>query len=442
MFENLANKLEGIFKKLRSRGRLSETDVNEALREIRISLLEADVNFKVVKRFIEQVRVKAIGQEVLKSLTPGQQIVKIVRDELTMLMDPGSLIGPIKPSSFPYIIFLVGIQGSGKTTTAAKLALSFKKEGLTPLLVATDVKRLAAEEQLDILGGQIGVGVFRRQGNEGPVAICQNALQKTHLNKNNPIIVDTAGRFHIDDELMAELIELKRNINPQEVLLVADSTTGQDAVNIASTFNERLGVDGIILTKLDGDARGGAALSMKEVTGKPIRYIGTGEKLDALEAFYPDRLASRILGMGDILTLIEKTEAAISQEQAREVEKKIREQSFTLEDFREQLRQIRNMGPLDQLIGMIPGMDRMKGLQVEEKELIKIEALINSMTPQERRNYAIIDGRRRQRIAAGSGTSIQDINRLLKQFAQTRKLMKKLAQPGKKAKGSFFDLFR
>jgi len=442
VFENLANKLEGIFKKLRSRGRLSESDVNEALREIRVTLLEADVNFKVVKRFIEQVRVKAIGQDVLKSLTPGQQIIKIVRDELTMLMDPGSLKGPIKPAAFPYIIFLVGIQGSGKTTTVAKLALNFKKEGFNPLLVATDVKRPAAEEQLEILARQIGVGAFRRQGNEGPVAICQNALQRAQLNKNNPIIVDTAGRFHIDEELMAELIGLKNNINPQEVLLVADATTGQEAVNIASTFNDRLGIDGIILTKLDGDARGGAALSMKEVTGKPIRYIGIGEKLDAIEPFYPDRLTSRILGMGDILTLIEKTEAAISQEQAREVEKKIREQSFTLQDFREQLRQIKNMGPIDQLIGMIPGMSRMKGLQVEEKELVKIEAIINSMTPHERRNYAIIDGSRRRRIATGSGTSSQDVNRLLKQFAQTRKLMKKLVQPGKKTKGNFLDLFR
>lgn len=442
MFENLTHKLEVIFKKLRSRGRLSESDVNEALREIRVTLLEADVNFKVVKKFIEQVRTKAIGQEVLTSLTPGHQMIKIVRDELTLLMAPDSVKGPIKPSCFPYIIFLVGIQGSGKTTTAAKLALGFKKEGLTPLLVATDVKRPAAEEQLEILAQQIGVGAFRRQGNEGPIAICQNALQRAHLDKNNPIIVDTAGRFHIDEELMVELIDLKENINPQEVLLVADATTGQEAVNIASTFNEKLGIEGIILTKLDGDARGGAALSMKEVTGKPIRYIGTGEKLDAIEPFYPDRMTSRILGMGDILTLIEKTEAAISQEQAREVEKKIREQRFTLEDFREQLRQIRNMGPLDQLIGMIPGMGGMNGLHVEEKELVKIEAIINSMTPQERRNYAIIDGSRRRRIAVGSGTSIQDVNRLLKQFAQTRKLMKKLAQPTKKTKGSFLDLLR
>jgi signal recognition particle subunit SRP54 len=404
--------------------------------------LEADVNFKVVKSFIEQVKVKAIGQEVLRSLTPGQQMIKIVRDELTHLMEPGGIEDHIKPSETPYCIFLVGIQGSGKTTTAAKLALKYKGKGFNPLLVATDIKRPAAEEQLEILARQTGIAVYRRPGNEDPIAICHQALQTARLNKNNLIIVDTAGRFHIDEELMVELIELKRQVNPQETLLVADATTGQEAVNIASTFNERLGIDGIILTKTDGDARGGAALSMKTVTGKPIKFIGSGEKPDALEVFYPDRMASRLLGMGDILTLIEKTEAAISHEQAKEVEKKILEHGFTLEDFREQLRQIKNMGPLDQIISMIPGMNRMKGLHVEEKELIKIEAIINSMTPQERRNYTIIDGSRRRRIAAGSGTTIQDVNRLLKQFAHTRKLMKKFMRPGKKARGNLLNLLR
>jgi len=407
-----------------------------------LALLEADVNFKVVKKFIDDIREKAVGQEVMASLTPGQQMVKIVRDELVRLLEPGGSELKPRPSETPYIIFLVGIQGAGKTTTAAKLALKHKKNGFKPLLVATDTKRPAAEEQLEILAKQIQVDFYRRPAAELPVDICQKALKFAQANNNNLLIVDTAGRLHIDEELMEELRELKEKISPQEVLLVADATTGQEAVNIASTFNERLGIDGIILTKTDGDARGGAALSMKEATGKPIRYIGSGEKLEAIEIFYPERMVSRLLGMGDILTLIEKTEAAISQEQAKEVERKIREQSFTLEDFRDQLRQIKSMGPLDQLISMIPGLNRIKGLQVDEKELTKIEAIINSMTPQERRNYAIIDASRRRRIAAGSGTTIQDVNRLLKQFAQTQKLMKRFIKGGKKPKGGFLDLFR
>lgn len=434
MFEGLTTRLESIFKKLRARGKLKEEDVTEALKEVRLALLEADVNYKVVKRFIEKVKERAVGHEVLQSLTPGQQVIKIVKEELTALMGGTHSDLNLGPYS-PYIIILVGIQGSGKTTTSAKLAYKFKREGHSPLLVATDLRRPAAIEQLEILGRQIGVEVFKGEDKKDPVTVCRKAIERAKLANHRVVLIDTAGRLHIDEELMEELAALKEQIHPHEILLVADAMTGQDAVNLASTFHERLGIDGIILTKMEGDARGGAALSIREVTGKPIKYVGVGEKLDRLEPFHPERMASQILGMGDILSLIEKAEKAISTEKALEIERKVREESFTLEDFKDQLQQIKQMGPLEQLLGMIPGMKGIKGLQVDEKELVKIEAMINSMTPRERRDYTMIDGSRRRRIASGSGTTVQDINRLLKQFAQTRKLMKMMVSEGKKGKG-------
>ncbi|MBI2876868.1 MAG: signal recognition particle protein [Candidatus Tectomicrobia bacterium] len=434
MFEGLTTRLEGIFKKLRARGKLKEEDVNEALKEVRLALLEADVNYKVVKRFVEKVRERAVGQEVLQSLTPGQQVVKIVKEELTTLMGGTHSDLSLGPHS-PHIITLVGIQGSGKTTSCAKLAYQFKKEGHSPLLVATDLRRPAAIEQLEVLGRQIDVEVFKEEDKKDPVEVCRKAIERAKRGNHRVVIIDTAGRLHVDEELMEELVTLKGQIRPHEILLVADAMTGQDAVNLASTFHERLGIDGIILTKMEGDARGGAALSIREVTGKPIKYVGVGEKLDRLEPFHPERMASQILGMGDILSLIEKAERAFSAEKAQEMERKVREESFTLEDFRDQLQQIKQMGPLEQLLGMIPGLKGIKGLQVDDKELVRIEAIINSMTPRERQDYTVIDGSRRRRIAAGSGTTVQDVNRLLKQFAQTRKLMKMMVSEGKKGKG-------
>lgn len=434
MFEGLTTRLESIFKKLRARGKLKEEDVTEALKEVRLALLEADVNYKVVKRFVEKVKERAVGQEVLQSLTPGQQVIKIVKEELTALMGTAHSDLKLGPHS-PHIIALVGIQGSGKTTTSAKLAYKFKREGHSPLLVATDIRRPAAIEQLEILGRQIGVEVFKGEEKKDPVTVCRKAVERARLANHRVVLIDTAGRLHIDEELMEELAALKEQIRPHEILLVADAMTGQDAVNLATTFHERLGIDGIILTKMEGDARGGAALSIREVTGKPIKYVGVGEKLDRLEPFHPERMASQILGMGDILSLIEKAEKAISAEKALEMERKVREEGFTLEDFKDQLQQIKQMGPLEQLLGMIPGLKGIKGLQVDEKELVKIEAMINSMTPRERRDYTLIDGSRRRRIAFGSGTTVQDVNRLLKQFAQTRKLMKMMVSEGKKGKG-------
>lgn len=431
MFEGLTAKLENVFKKLRGRGKLKEEDVNVAMKEVRLALLEADVNYKVVKNFVERVKERAVGREVLQSLTPGQQVVKIVKEELTTLMGSthqGFAFGSVSP----YILALVGVQGSGKTTTAGKLALKFKREGHRPLLVATDIRRPAAIEQLETLGKQIGVEVFRGEGGERALDVCRKAVQRARLDGHRVVIIDTAGRLHIDEELMQELEELKAAVKPHETLLVADAMTGQDAVNLASTFHDRLGMDGVILTKMEGDARGGAALSIREVTGKPIKFVGVGEKLNCLEPFHPDRMASQILGMGDILSLIEKAEQTFSEERAREVERKVREETFTLEDFKEQLQQIRNMGPLEQMMDMIPGM---KGVKVEEKELVKVEAIINSMTPKERNLHSVIDGSRRRRIALGSGTSVQEVNRLLKQFAQTKKLMKRIVIDSKKGRG-------
>jgi signal recognition particle subunit SRP54 len=434
MFDNLSNKLQIAFKKLKGHGKLTEQNVKDALREVRLALLEADVNFKVVKEFIDKVRERAIGHEVMKSLTPGQQLVKIVHEELTELMgqDRARLASASTP---PTVILLVGLQGSGKTTTAAKLANLLMKEGFKPMLVAADVYRPAAIKQLEVLGSQIQVPVYSNLEEKDPRVICKEALQKAKSQGLTHLLIDTAGRLHIDQALMEELKDLKRILIPSEILLVVDAMTGQDAVTVAERFNEDLAITGVILTKMDGDARGGAALSIKAVTHKPIKFIGTGEKLDGLEPFHPERMASRILGMGDVLSLIEKAEQALDEEKARELEKKIRERSFTLEDFRNQLRQIRNMGPLDQLLEMIPGFNNLKAsknIQVDEKELVKIEAIINSMTPKERNNYKIINGSRRKRIAAGSGTTVQDVNKLLKQFDQTRKMMTKLVDQEKK----------
>lgn len=423
MFENLSEKLQNLTKKLRGMGRITEDNIREAMRDVRLALLEADVNFKVVRQFIDGVTTKALGQGVLGSLTPGQHVVKIVHDELVHLM--GEHQSKVALSSTPpTLIMMVGLQGSGKTTASGKLARHFKNEGRSPLLVAADIYRPAAIRQLEVLGEQLKVQVFSRGEDEKPVNICRMAVDHAKAGTTDVVIIDTAGRLHIDREMMDELKEIKEAIRPHEILLVADAMTGQDAVNVATQFNDQLGIDGVILTKLDGDARGGAALSIKSVVGKPIKFVGTGEKLDTLEPFYPDRMASRILGMGDIVTLVEKAEAAFDEKKSQELEKKIRKQQFTLEDFLDQLQQIKKMGPLDQLLGMIPGMSNLKDVQVDEKQLVYTEAMIQSMTHEERHDPHIIDGSRRRRIAMGSGTSVEKVNLLLKQFDQMKKMMR------------------
>jgi signal recognition particle subunit SRP54 len=426
MFENLSEKLEGIFKKLKGRGVLNEESINAALKEIRMALLEADVNFKVVKDFIEDIRIKAIGKEVLDSITPGQQVVKIVHDRLVELM--GGVSTNIKfGAHIPASIMLVGLQGCGKTTTTVKLARLLSR-GKKIYLVSADVYRPAAAEQLAILGRQINAGVFAAGNLKDPVEICIAAVEQAKREGYEVVLIDTAGRLHIDDLLMDELKEIKMKVNPAEILYVADAMTGQDAVNVGNKFNELIGIDGVIMTKMDGDARGGAALSLQAVVGKPIKFVGIGEKVDALEVFHPERMASRILGMGDILSLVEKAQSTIDEKSARQLENKIRKNEFSLEDFRNQLTQIRKMGSLKDLLGMIPGLSKVKALkdmQPDDKELIKTTAIIDSMTPKERLNYLIIDGRRRKRIALGSGTSIQDVNRLLKNYAEIKKMMKK-----------------
>ncbi|MBO8158653.1 signal recognition particle protein [Thermosyntropha sp.] len=427
VFEGLSDRLQDIFKKLRGKGKITEEDVKTAMREVRLALLEADVNFKVVKDFISRVSARAVGQEVLQSLTPGQQIIKIVYDEMTELMG-GTESKLALGSKIPAVIMAVGLQGAGKTTTVAKLAKTLVKQGKRPLLVACDVYRPAAIKQLQVLGEQIEVPVFS-MGQENPVDIAKASLNYARSHNRDVVILDTAGRLHINEELMEELRNLKEAVNPDEILLVVDAMTGQDAVNVAESFNADLGLTGVILTKLDGDTRGGAALSVKAVTGCPIKFVGMGEKLDALEVFHPDRMASRILGMGDILTLVEKAQASLDEKKAKEMERKIRQQEFTLEDFLEQLQQVRSMGPLEDLLGMIPGLGKqMKGIKAEfdEKEISHIEAIIKSMTLEERRNPAIINGSRKKRIAKGSGTKVQDVNRLLKQFEESRKVMKQL----------------
>ncbi len=426
IFESLSEKLQNVFKKLRSKGKLSEKDVKKAMREVKLALLEADVNFKVVKKFINRVTERAVGQEVMKSLTPGQQVVKIVRDELTDLMGKTSSQINYSPGGIT-VILLVGLQGAGKTTTAGKLAYRIKKEGHYPLLVAADVYRPAAVKQLQVVGERADVPVFAMGEKNSPVDIVKASMSFAKNNGRDVVLVDTAGRLHIDETLMEELHQMKKAVHPHEILLVVDAMTGQDAVNVADSFNKKLGIDGVILTKLDGDTRGGAAISVKAVTECPIKFVGTGEKLEEMEPFYPDRMASRILGMGDVLSLIEKAEQAIDKEKAVQMGKKLRSQEFTFEDFLDQLEQVKKMGPINQILEMIPGLNKnkLKGLNVDDKELDKIQAIINSMTKQERRNPSIINGSRRRRIAKGSGTSVQDVNRLIKQFNQTKKMIKK-----------------
>jgi len=435
-FEGLAEKLQETFRKLRGKGKLSERDVKEALREVRLALLEADVNFRVVKDFVKRVQERATGQEVMKSLTPGQQVVKIVHEELTELM--GGAEARISVSSRPpTVVMLVGLQGSGKTTTAAKLSLSLLRSGRNPLLVAADTQRPAAIDQLQTLGASIDIPVFEQGDRVSPVTIARNALDEARSTARDTVIIDTAGRLHIDEQLMDQLGQIKDAVEPDEILLVVDAMTGQDAVLVAEKFDGLLNIDGVILTKLDGDTRGGAALSVRAVTGKPIKFVGVGEKLDGLEAFHPERMASRILGMGDVMTLIERAQTNIDEEKAREMERKLRKAEFTFEDFLDQLEQVRNMGPLDELLSMIPGFAgtrQLKNLQVDDRELGRIEAIINSMTRDERVNPDIIDGSRRRRIARGSGTRPQDVNRLVKQFKQTRQLIRQFAG-GKRLRG-------
>jgi signal recognition particle subunit SRP54 len=436
MFDSLTSRLQTIFDRLRGFGKLTEENIQEALREVRVALLEADVNFRVVKSLIERIRERAVGQEVLSSLTPGQQVVKIVHDELTALLG-GSQHKLAMAAHPPTLIMLMGLQGSGKTTTAAKLARHFQHQGLHPILAAADVYRPAAIDQLETLGRQLGLPVVRRDG-VTPLAICQAALEEAAQKGFTPLIIDTAGRLHIDEAMLDELRQLKVGLTPHQVLLVVDAMTGQDAVTMAERFHAAVGIDGMILTKLDGDARGGAALSIRSVTGVPIVFVGTGEKLEALEPFHPDRMASRILGMGDVLSLVEKAQASLDEGKAEELARKLREESFTLEDFAEQLRQIQSMGPLDQLLDMVPffkGAAAKGDLQGETRELKKYEAIIGSMTPEERTTPQIINGSRRNRIARGSGSTVQDVNRLLKQYAQLKKLMKGLKQMGGRRAG-------
>ncbi|TLM65798.1 MAG: signal recognition particle protein [Deltaproteobacteria bacterium] len=436
MFDTLSEKLDAVFKKLRGRGRLTEEDVQAAMREVRLALLEADVNFKVVKDFVAAVRERAVGQDVLQSLTPGQQVIRVVRDELALLMGSGEENRLDLAARPPVGIMLCGLQGAGKTTTCGKLALKLRRDKRSPLLVPADVYRPAAIEQLKVLGRQLDIPVFDSRADQDPVAICREARAFADRQGYDTLILDTAGRLHIDDALMLELERIKADVEPREILLVADAMTGQDAVNVATAFNERLGLTGVILTKLDGDARGGAALSIRSVTGKPIKLIGVGEKLDALEAFHPERMAQRILGMGDVLSLIEKAEATIDREQAAEMAQQLRKEGFNLETFRDQLRAVKKMGSLESLLGMIPGagkaMKQMQGMQLPEKELQKVEAIINSMTPAERRDHRIINGSRRLRIAKGSGTRVQDVNQLLKQFTEAQTMMKRMQKLGPK----------
>ena len=441
MFEKLQERFESTFKKVRGYGKLTESNIKDTLREVRVALLEADVNFKVAKDFLEKVREKAMGEEVLTSITPGQQFVKIVYDELCAVL--GSANKPLDIAAAPPVpVMLIGLQGSGKTTTSAKLAIHIRKMGRKPLLVPSDVYRPAAIDQLVKLGKQINVDAFTMDVVKDPVTICKEAKIYAMRNGYDTLIVDTAGRLHIDDAMVNELVEQKKVLGPKETLLVLDAMIGQDAVSIAGVFNEKLGVDGIILTKLDGDTRGGAAISIKAVTGKPIKFIGVGEKLDALEPFFPDRLASRILGMGDVVSLVEKAQDVFDEKQARELERKFRKDEFTLEDFRDQIRQMKKLGSLESIIGMIPGMNKFKGainFTEAEKDIKKTEAIINSMTSKERARPNIIDGSRRLRISRGSGTQVQDVNDLLRKYMETKKMLKKFTKGG--AKGLQRQLF-
>lgn len=433
-FESLTQKLNDVFKKLKSKGKLSEADVKQAMKEVRIALLEADVNYKIVKNFTKKVTERAIGQEVMKSLTPAQQVIKIVNEELIELMGSKKSKLTLSPKGLT-VIMLTGLQGSGKTTTAGKLSKLLSKSGKKPLLVAADIYRPAAIEQLEVVGRKIDIPVFTL-GKQNPVDIAKASIEHAKKTGRDIVIIDTAGRLHIDEDLMKELHSIKEAVNPEEILLVVDSMTGQDAVNVAKEFNARLDITGLVLTKLDGDSRGGAALSIKAVTGCPIKYVGMGEKLDDLELFHPDRMASRILGMGDMLTLIEKASETIDLEKAKELEQKLKTQTFDLNDFLDQLIQVKNMGSFEQLIGMIPGLpaNKLKDAEFDEKGLVRIEAIINSMTQEERKNPNIIKSSRRKRIAKGSGTNIQEVNRLLKQYEQTRKMIKQLTSSEKSRK--------
>ncbi len=437
MFDNLSDRLNVIFKKLKGHGKLTEKNIEEGLREVRIALLEADVHYKVTKKLVADIKERALGQEVMASLTPGQQVIKIVNGELTELM--GGRFADLNLSgAAPTSVMLVGLQGSGKTTTAGKLAVFLRKKGRKPYLVPADVYRPAAIDQLIKLGEQLTVPVFPSSVEMDPVQICQEARTTAHREGYDTLLLDTAGRLHVDEELMSELCRIKDTVKPSDILLVADAMTGQDAVNIAESFNNTLDIGGVVLTKMDGDARGGAAISIKSITDKPIKFIGVGEKLSDLEPFHPDRMSSRILGMGDVLTMIEKAQATVDEKKAAELEKKLRKSQFTLEDFRDQMTQIRKMGSLSDLLNMIPGMGQnkhLKNLEVDDKELIKIEAIINSMTPQERRQHTLIKGSRRKRIAKGSGTSVQDINKLLKNYAQVLKMIQQINKGGMRGIG-------
>ena len=437
-FENLSDKLQNVFKRLRGKGRLTENDVKDAMREVNLALLEADVNFKVVKQFIASVTEPAVGKDVLNSLTPGQMVIKIVNEEMIALMgDTTTEITMV--SGGPTVIMMCGLQGAGKTTMSAKLAGKFKSQGKRPLLVACDIYRPAAIEQLKVNGDKVGVPVFSMGTNNSVVNIAKAAMEHAKKEGNNVVIIDTAGRLHIDEQLMQELADIKKAIEVHYTVLTVDAMTGQDVLNVATTFEEKLGITGVILTKLDGDTRGGAALSLRAVTGKPILYVGTGEKLTDIEQFYPDRMASRILGMGDVLSLIDKVQAEVSEEQAKELEKKFRRAEFNFEDFYEQIQQMKKMGGIKSLLGMLPGMGQLKDLQIDDDAFKQTEAMINSMTKKERLNPDIINPPRKRRIAAGAGVDISEVNKLMKQFEQSKKMMKQMSgmMNGKKGRGGF-----
>lgn len=424
-FEGLSSKLQNITNKLRGKARITESDLKEMLREVKLALLEADVNYTIVKEFIATVQEKALGQDVLKSLTPGQQVIKIVKDELIELLGGTESKINFTPNP-PTVIMLVGLQGSGKTTTAGKLANLLRKQGKKPLLVACDIYRPAAIKQLQVVGAQLNIPVFANEQSKDVVHIAKQAMSTAMSKLNDVVILDTAGRLHIDEELMQELKNVKANVKPHEILLVVDSMTGQDAVNVAKSFNENLGIDGVVLTKLDGDTRGGAALSVKKVTGRPIKFAATGEKLSDIEVFYPDRMAQRILGMGDVLSIIEKAEESFDLEEAEKIEKQLKKKEFDLDDYLTQLRQIKKMGSFSSLLKMIPGMNQLKDVKIDDKEFVRIEAMICSMTKAERKNPKLLNGSRRVRIAKGSGTSVQEINKFMKSFEMTQKMMKQM----------------
>ena len=440
IFESLSDRLQATFKKLRGHGKLTEDDVNEAMREVRMALLEADVNFKVVKQFIKTVKERAIGQDILETLTPAQVVIKLVDEELTKLMGGTQSRLNISPKP-PTVIMMVGLQGAGKTTSAGKLGLALKKQGKRPLLVAADIYRPAAITQLQVLGKQLDIPVFSMEQGTDAVTIAKSSIGYSQSHACDVVIIDTAGRLQIDEKLMQELRDIKSEVHPHEILLVVDAMTGQESVNVAQAFNDALGLDGVVMTKLDGDARGGAALSVKAVTGVPIKFIGLGEKLEPLEPFHPDRMASRILGMGDVLSLVEKAQATFDMEEAKKMEKKLRKDEFTLDDFLAQMQQVKKLGSLDNILGLIPGMGGLKkqlagqDIDLDGKEMRQIEAIIKSMTPKERANITIINGSRRKRIAMGSGTRVQDVNKLLKQFGEMKKMMKKMKKMQKGKKG-------